>query len=237
MKPQPDTAASEVLAVFDDEAASALVLEWSGMLARVTGRDLAVVYVESTVALRAAALPITQVLSHAGAAWAPFGPDDLERGYRIQAARLRARAEQVAHRHAVRCSLRTARGAAAQAALTLAGDATMVVLGAARPRLPGPSPLMPRVVLLFDAVKPDAQLRSLAQDLARGMGGTCAERRVDADDLCAVLAGVQADLVVLPRHLVDPAAMAITRQPLLIVGAADSAANARRGTPPGKTDA
>lgn len=235
MKPQPDAVAGEVLAVFDDEAASALVLEWSGMLARVTGRDLAVVYVESTVALRAAALPITQVLSHAGAAWVPFGPDDLERGYRIQAARLKARAEQVAHRHAVRCSLRTARGAAAQAALGLASDATMVVLGSARPRLPGPGPVTPRVVLMFDSVEPDARLGSLAQDLARGMGGTCTQRRVDAADLCAVLAGVQADLVVLPRHLADPAAVAIARQPLLIVGAAGGGGLARRGAPSGMT--
>lgn len=222
MKPQPDEGTREVLVVFDDQAASTLVLEWSSMLARVTRRDLAVVYVESTIALRAAALPMTQVLAHAGASWAPFDPGDLERAYRVQAERLRARAEQVARRHAVRCSLRTARGAPAQAALMLAGETALVLLGVAGPRRSEAGPASPRVLLLLDEKTPSVPLRALAQDVARSIGGTCTERRVDAKQMGAALADVQADLVVLPRHLAEPSTLAVARQPLLIVGAADT---------------
>lgn len=226
---RPDVA-GEVLAVFDDAAASALVLEWSVMLARVTRRDLAVVYVESAVALQAAALPITQVLSHAGAAWAPFGPRDLERGYRIQAERLRTQAEQVARRHAVRCSLRTARGAPAQAALSLAEDAALVLLGGTRPRAAAPGRAVPQVLLLLDASTPAAPLRALTQALAHGMGGSCTERCVAAEQLPATLAEVRADLVVLPRHLAGREVLAASRQALLIVGG-DAEADAAAAAP------
>lgn len=212
----------EVLAVFDDPTASALVLEWSGALAHATRRDLAVVYIESTIALRAAALPITQVLAHAGAAWVSFGPDDLERAYRVQAERLRGQAEQVARRHAVRCVVRTARGARVQAALTLAGNAALVLVGTAGPWRPEPT--TPRVVLLFDA-EAAGPLRALGRELATGIGGSLAEQRVEADRLAAVLGVVKADLVVLPRHLADPAALAAARQPVLIVGVGEFTAD------------
>ena len=218
MNPYPHESAREVLVVFDDQAASASVLEWSSTLASVTRRDLAVVYVENTIALRAAALPITRVLAHAGASWTPFGPEDLERAYRVQAERLRVRAEQVARRHAVRVRLRMARGAPAQAAFALAGETALVLLGVAQARRPGASPGSPHV-LLFDEATPSAWLRTVAQDVARSIGGTFTERRVDAAQLCTALADVQADLVVLPRHLAQPAALAAARQPLLIVGA------------------
>lgn len=214
-------ASRRVLAVLDDIAAGSTLLEWSGTLAQVVQGDLAIVYVESTLALRAAALPITQVLPHAGAEWASFDADDVERGYRVQVARLRAQAERVAQRLAVRCSVRTARGALAPAALELADGAAWVLVAPALPRtasarFPGP----PRVLALLDHGPQAGRTRQLAADWAHRIGGTFSERPVDAKAAAAALTETRADLIVMPLALADPDALARARLPVLLVGVA-----------------
>ncbi len=122
-----------VLAVLEDCAAGAGLLECSAALARAFGRELAVVHVQSTLALQAAALPQTLALAHAGAPWAPFAPEDVERGWRAQAARLQALAAPIALRHALRWSLRTVRGEPGAVARGLLRETDLLFLGAPRP--------------------------------------------------------------------------------------------------------
>jgi len=87
MEDTGDSVGPRVLAVLDDTAGSEALIEWSSALAHALQRPLALVYVESAPALAAAVLPFTQVLAHAGAQWAPFGAEEVERGYRVHAAR------------------------------------------------------------------------------------------------------------------------------------------------------
>jgi hypothetical protein len=221
-----------VLAVLDDTATGSTLLEWSGTLAQVVQGDLAVVYVESTLALRAAALPITQVLPYVGAEWSAFDAGDVERGYRVQAARLREQAERVAQRLAVRCSVRTARGTVAPAALALADGAALVLVA---PTLPSPAssraPGPPRVLALLDRGPQAQRARQLAADWARRIGGTCSERPVDAQSAAAALIDARADLIVMPLALADPGALARARLPVLLVGASpDSGESATTDT-------
>jgi hypothetical protein len=211
----------EVLAVLDDATAGKSMLEWSGMLAQAVRGDLAVVYVESTLALRAAALPITRVLSHLGGEWVAFDASDVERGYRAQAERLRAQVERVAARHAVRCSLRTARGALVQQALAVA-DASALVLVAPTVRWPSPTrtPGPPRVLVLLEPGVTAERARRLAHELGRRLSGRCSERTVEPSALGAALDEASADLIVLPLALAEPVAVARARQPVLLVGEA-----------------
>lgn len=225
-------AAREVLAVLDDASAGQRVLEWSGLLAQAVRGDLAVVYVESTLALRAAALPITRVLSHLGGEWVAFDAGDVERGYRAQAERLRAQVERVAARHAVRCSLRTARGALVQQALAVADRSSLVLVAPAASwpspaRTPGP----PRVLVLLQPGMQAERARRLALDLAQRLGGHCSERAVDADALGTAIDEARADLLVLPLALADPTAVARARQPVLLVGEAFDDNSAHAPTP------
>jgi len=119
-----------VLAVLEDCAGGAVLIECSAALARALGRELAVVQVQSTLALQAAALPQTRVLAHAGAPWAPFAPQDVERGWRAQTARLRALAGPIATRHALPWSLRTVRGEIGAVARGLLDETDLLFLGA-----------------------------------------------------------------------------------------------------------
>ncbi|MBL8344244.1 MAG: hypothetical protein JNN03_02300 [Rubrivivax sp.] len=119
-----------VLAVLEDCAGGAVLIECSAALARALGRELAVVQVQSTLALQAAALPQTRVLAHAGAPWAAFAPQDVERGWRAQTARLRALAGPIATRHSLPWSLRTVRGEIGAVARGLLDETDLLFLGA-----------------------------------------------------------------------------------------------------------
>lgn len=119
-----------VLAVLEDCAGGAVLIECSAALARALGRELAVVQVQSTLALQTAALPQTRVLAHAGAPWATFAPQDVERGWRAQTARLRALAGPIATRHALPWSLRTVRGEIGAVARGLFDETDLLFLGA-----------------------------------------------------------------------------------------------------------
>ncbi|MFO1220873.1 MAG: hypothetical protein U1E89_21110 [Burkholderiaceae bacterium] len=222
----PRAATLQVLAVIDDAAACASLLEWSGALAQAVHCDLTVVYVEDTLALRAAALPITQVLAHVGTGWTSFDIPDVERGYRVQAARLRQQTERMAARLELRCSMRTARGALAQAALAVADEAALVVVAPAALRsVPAQASRMPKVLALWADRSQLGAVRRIATQLARGAGGSWAERQVDEAALPAAVGEAQADLIVLPRALAQPGVLARARQPVLLVGEAASSNN------------
>jgi hypothetical protein len=127
-----------VLAV-DDAALGESLLGWSTALASGLGRELALVYVESAAALGAAALPLAQVLPHAGAAWQPLRRDDVELGFRAQAARLRGALEAAALRHALGWSFRVMRGSLLELPEQLWAETNLLCLAAAplaSPRVP-----------------------------------------------------------------------------------------------------
>jgi hypothetical protein len=226
MTPSDDAAAvapRHVLALFDDAAVGAALLEWSSALARVLQRELAVVYVESQPALVAAALPFTRVLAHAGARWEPLAPEDVERGFRLQANRLRELTAQISKRHAVRWSMQVRRGALAQMANELLPESDLLLLGGTAPAEALVSTTAPPrrrqvIAALADESAAAAHGVQLAAQLAQALGAVRRIERVDAASLAAVLAGAQADLLVVPSGLFDLRALSCVRRPLLLVG-------------------
>jgi hypothetical protein len=213
-------AQGRIAVVLDDVIGAAAPLQWSSALARALHRDLLVVYVESASVLSAAAIPITQALAHAGARWAPYGPADIERGYRIQQGRLRELMRQAGLQHAVRSSLEVVRGALHDAAMAVDGESDLVLMSGA--------------ALVPDALRSLGRCRSLlvwSDDSEQGL------RLVEFATLCAQSLGAthrvmhakqqldpaeieraQADLLVLPRAGVSAQLLASARRPLLLVG-------------------
>jgi len=217
---------SRVLALLDDAAAGAALLELSSTLARMVQRELSVVYVESTPSLVAAALPFAQVLAPGGGAWQPLRPEDVERGFRAQAARLREMAARVALRDAVGWSMRVMRGNLAQAASDLREESDLLLLSAAI-RWPTPD-LSPRVSrrpvvhVLDDGSQAGQRAVQIARQLVLALGGVLELERGAAtgvDSAPAHGAGVtpRCELLVLPYQRVDVAALVMRRSPLLLV--------------------
>lgn len=218
-----------VLAVLEDSAAGAALIECSAALARAFGRELAVVHVQSTLALQAAALPQTLALAHAGAPWAPFAPEDVERGWRAQASRLQALAAPIALRHALRWSLRTVRGEPGAVARGLLQETDLLFLGAPRPagsfRRQRHSP--PAVLAVVDDGSAAARhAADIAARLVATLHGPWQLRTLaarDEADLDALLRQPPApDALVLPRQwAATPASWAgLSRRgcPVLLIG-------------------
>jgi nucleotide-binding universal stress UspA family protein len=215
---------AEVLALVDDSAAGAAVIDCSAALAQALQRELALVYVESTLAWQAAALPIAQVLSPAGAAWSPFDPQDLERSWRAQAARMRALAQGLAARRAVTWSLRTVRGRLPHLALEWVGQAGLLVIGSAGAASTGPAARPPRrrVALLDDGSAAAVRARDVAVRLAHTLPATLQVIPVTRHDDTAAVdvlidAARSADPLVLPQGQATPLRLARLRGPVLIV--------------------
>lgn len=211
--------ARRVLVLLDDTAAATAAIEWSSLVARQVQRPLEVVYVESASALRAAALPLARVLAPGGD-WAPLAPEDVERGYAAQAARLRALTERIALRESVRWSMRVVRGALVQAALELRAQCDLVLVGghgvaAAIALAPAPRHLPRRIVRVAGDDSPaGTAARALAQQLAQAWPAL-------VDPLpggAGALAAARCDLLIVPRDRVDAAALARLMQPTLLVG-------------------
>jgi hypothetical protein len=205
-----------VLALLDDAAAAALV-EWSATLARALQRELALVYVESTRSLVAAALPVTRVLAPGRDQWQPLSPPDVELGFRAQAARLRALAARIAGRDALPWSLRTLRGELAEAAHRLGPEADLLLLPpplALGPALSAPARHRPTLLVVADAAGVPARALQVARQLAQALRGTVEVAPPDHQRLAAA----RADLVVLSRLPDEPALLARLRCPLLRVG-------------------
>ncbi|HMR70440.1 MAG TPA: hypothetical protein PKA84_09405 [Rubrivivax sp.] len=212
-----------VLVLLDDTAAATAAIELSSLVARQVQRPLEVVYVESASALRAAALPLARVLAPGGD-WAPLAPQDVERGYALQAARLRALTERIALRDSVCWSMRVVRGALAQAALELRAQSDLVLVGgrgtvAAFAPAPTPHRLPRRVVRVAGDDSPaGAAARTLAQQLAQALSALVDPLPGGAG--AAALPQTRCDLLIVPRDRLDAAALAQLAQPTLLVGEA-----------------
>lgn len=214
-----------LLALLDDATGGATLIDWSARLARALHCDLELVYLESTDALRAAALPQTQVLAHIGAQWAPFGPPDVERGFRAQQARLRDLAGRIAPRHAVAWQLRSVRGAMPQAAFELSGAAELLFVGAPAPLGPpamqAPAPARARALRVASlSAQGDAaaaaRCRAAAARLAQALSASLLEWRIDPERGPAEPPPA-ADILVLPRALASAPRLTRWARPVLLV--------------------
>jgi hypothetical protein len=221
--------ASPVLAVLDDAAAGSAALELSSTLARALSRVLSVVYVESARSLVAAALPFTRVLSHSGSGWVPLLPADVEQGFRSHAARLRQLAERIAGRDALSWSLRVVRGSLPGAAIDLYAESDLLLLASSPPswspgeRLAHRSGRRPVVAVLNEGSAAGQRALVVASRLARELAAELESIHLDPAASGIVpgrefTALARSDVLVLPRAQVDPAALALLRCPVLLVG-------------------
>lgn len=226
------TPASQVLAVLDDAAAGAVALELSSALARALQRELVVVYIESAPALFAAELPFTRVLAHGGRQWLPLQPGDVEQGFRTHAARLRELAARIAGRQAVTWSLRVMRGSLLHAATELRGESDLVLMSNAPAAMPPAAPTAgrarasarrPVVSVLRDGSAAGEHAFTIAGQLAQALSGAVetapAANMATPAGLASTLAALaRSDVAVLPRGQLEPAALALLRCPVLLVG-------------------
>lgn len=203
-------AIDKVLAALDDVRESAPLVELSAALAQQRRLALELVYVESVPALRAAALPFTQVLAHAGAGWSAFATADVERGFRAQVSRLETLASRVAARHAVAWTLRRMRAALPDAALALSQQASLLLVAPAG--APARSSGRLREVAVALTAR-DSALDQRCLQAAHDAAAAAQVRRVAAADLPQL----RCDLLVLPQLLADRQLLAATRVPLLLV--------------------
>ena len=230
MSEAPARAAAQVLALLDDAASGAALLELASPLARVLQRELSVVYVESSSSLVAAALPFTQVLARSGLQWLPLQPDDVEQGFRAHQARLRQLTARVALRDALRWSLRVVRGSLREAAEQLQSESDLLLL-AGTPPLPTrsahaasrPTRRQPLVAVLGDGDEASQRAWQVASQLARALTGVLEVVHIDRrarllDQPERLLALARCDVLVLPRTTLDASALALLRCPVLLVG-------------------
>jgi hypothetical protein len=209
-----------LLALVDDSALTRHVVELSSALAQQLQRPLEIVYVESAAALLAAALPVTRVLAPGGAGWQPFAPQDVERGYRAQEARLRALAERVTLRRSVQASLRVMRGALPQLAVELHAQSDLMLLGGATVDTAWPAGTRRRrvVAVLDDASPAGEHARHIGRQVAQALGAVLDVRSASSETAARLARSSRCDLLVLPRPLVAPALVASLPQPVLLVG-------------------
>jgi hypothetical protein len=211
-----------IAVVLDDVAAAAAPLAWSSALARSLQRDLQVVYVERTSVLAAAALPITQALAHPGAAWAPYGPADVERAYRQQVVRLQELMQRLGLQRALR-PLQIVRGALHHAALDVDGESDLVLVGAAAllSGAPAVETHCRSLQVWADDSEQGLRLVEFATRCARSLGAAPrvvhAATRVEPGEV----ERARADLLVLSRAAVSARVLAVARRPLLLVGRKD----------------
>ena len=220
------TPSTKVQVALDDTAAAETVLALSTALAHELACELAVVYVESAASVSAAALSVTQVLPHAGSPWLPLRPDDVEQGFRSQAARLRQLTERSAAHHALRWSLRVLRGSLAEAPTLLTGESTLLFLATAPPpgsplaRSVAPSRRQAVVALASDDGPPGSQALAAATRLARALGGVLQTWPPGpaADHWVRLAASSRPDVLVMARRAVGPGVLARLTYPVLLVG-------------------
>lgn len=218
--------APQVLAVLDDVAAGAALLEMSSALARLMRRELAVVYVENQRALHAAALPFAQVLAAHAAQWRPLQPGEVEQGFRAEAARLRELSSRIALRDAVHCSVRIQRGSLGEAAVALQAESDLLLLAGTAPfrsRVAVTARRRPVVALIADDTLPSERARQVATQLAQSLSGVLelAQGAAAAALLAPQDGGStlrHADLLVLPRGALDARQLSQLRCPVLLVG-------------------
>lgn len=221
--------AAQVLALLDDAASGAALLELASPLARTLQRELSVVYVESTRSLVAAALPFTQVLPPSGRQWLPLQPGDVEQGFRAHAARLRQMTARIALRDALHWSLRVVRGDLGEAAARLQSESDLLLLASTPPlqaratAAVRPAQRRPVVAALGDGDAGGERALQVATQLARALAGVVEVAHLDRrtrllDQPERLPALARCDVLVLPRAALDPGMLALLRCPLLLVG-------------------
>lgn len=211
---------ASVLMLLDDAAVAAALLDASCALARLMQRELQLVFVESSAALAAASLPVTRVLARSAPHWAPLAPEDVERGWRAQAARVRSLAERAGARHAVGWSMRVVRGALADEARALGPESDLLLLGAAPARFEPPRHARrTHIVVLDDGSEAGRQAQRVAAQLAQALGARLETRKLATQPATAAQAG-EADLLVLPAPALAALPADRPHAPLLLVGAA-----------------
>lgn len=207
-----------VLAVLDDASMADALLEASCALAQLVQRELQLVYVENAAALAAAALPATRVLAQGAHAWAPLAPEDVERGWRAQAARLRALAERATTRRTVSWSMRITRGALRPTLQALRDETDLLLVAAAPSRLAlaEQRPRRASVAALDDGSAAGREAVALAGRLAQALGAPLRVFKIDGQPELPSLASAR--LVVAPVTRMAAPDVADLRVPLLLVG-------------------
>jgi len=225
----PASPAAQVLALLDDAASGAALLELASPLARALRRELSVVYVESTRSLVAAALPFAQVLAPSGHQWMPLQEGDVEQGFRAHVARLRQLTARVALRDALHWSLRVMRGEIAEAASRLQSESDLLLLAGGTP-LPSraavalpPVRRRPVVATLGDGDEASQRAMRVATQLAEALAGAVQTAHLDRgarllDQPERLRALARCDVIVLPRTALDLGAVSLLRCPVLLVG-------------------
>jgi hypothetical protein len=237
-----------LLALLDDDAPAAPLIELSSALARHLGRPLEVVYVESAAALLAAALPGSRVLAAGAAQWRPLATDEVERAFRSRAARLQALLDRLAGQPALEvCALRVVRGALQQAAFDLQPRSDLMLVrgiegvagigrpgavarsGSTRPAAPpGRRPAgddaaasAGRRGRLVAVVADESAAGRQARQVAGLVARALEVRLIEqraGDAPKLAFDALHCELLVLPRSRAGPALIARLRQPALLVG-------------------
>jgi K+-sensing histidine kinase KdpD len=221
--------AARVLALLDDAASGAALLELASPLARALRRELSVVYVESTRSVVAAALPFAQVLPPGGGRWMPLHEGDVELGFRAQVARLRQLTARVALRDALQWSLRVMRGEIAEAAGRLQSESDLLLLAGSTALAARAASALPRarrcptVAALGDGDAASQRAWRVATQLAGAMAGALRPAHLDPgakplDQPQWLRELARCDVLVLPRSAVDLGAVLLLRCPVLLVG-------------------
>lgn len=212
MRPPPQ---SQLLVLLDDATLARPVVELCSAVAQGLRRALEVVYVESAPAWAAAALPFTQELAYGSSRWQPLALQDVERGFRTQASRLRQMTERVALRHDLRWSVRVVRGALQQTAQAMRTETDLLLVAGATGRLLLPLPDRARrrvaIAVVADTSPGGQRALQVAAQLAQALNATLAvshggEARHEA-----------CDLLVLPGCLSTPQTLARLQGPVLLV--------------------
>lgn len=220
---------ARLMAIVDGAAGAVGVLDAGCVLAQLLRLELQLVFVEDAAVLAAAELSVTRVLAQGSRTWMPFAAVDVERGWRAQAARMRALLVQAAEPRAVHWSLRVTRGCVRDTALALLAepDADLLLLAGPSPAAarPGGPARRRRITVLDDGSSGGRQALEIAGRLADVLAARLDVRpaRSPATDPAHA---ASADLLVLPRDLIVPPMLAALRVPALLVGRARAEAPA-----------
>jgi nucleotide-binding universal stress UspA family protein len=212
-----------LLALLDDASLLDPVVELCTTVALGLSRGLELVYVESMPAWKAAALPFARVLAHGGAQWRPFTQQDIESGYRAQAARLRELTERIALRERMPWSVRVVRGALPGAALELRAGADLLLVACPAGIAPEParrarSPRRPlAITVLTDDSAAGQRALQIAQQVAQALDALLTIRHGGVEAALGSSRGEGCDLFVLPGPLMRPEMLARLTRPALLV--------------------
>ncbi len=132
-----ERALRRILVALDASRASEDALAAAATLAERLGAELTGLFVEDVNLLRLAGLPFVRQIRLSAGGWHPLEPGALEGELRAMAARAREAIAKAAGPHRIAWSFRVARGGVSVEVLAAAGEADLLVLGAAGHRLTG----------------------------------------------------------------------------------------------------